>query len=112
MCFAENSKPPGKPFPPEVEHRCGPSRNLRKGLIEEEVPKELRWERICIQCRRPEFNPWIEKTLRRKEWLPTPVFLLGEFHEQKSLVGYSLWGPKESDTTEKLTHKHIHGETD
>ena len=32
-----------------------------------------------------------------------PVFLPGEFHEQKSLVGYSLWGCKESDTTEQLT---------
>ena len=42
--------------------------------------------------------------LRRKDWLPTPVFLLEEFHGQKSLVGYSPWGPKESDTTEKLTH--------
>ena len=28
-------------------------------------------------------------------WLPTPVFLPGEFHGQRSLVGYSPWGPKE-----------------
>ena len=27
----------------------------------------------------------------------------GEFHRQKSLVGYSPWGPKESDTTVQLT---------
>ena len=35
-----------------------------------------------------------------------PVFLPGEFHGQRSLVGYSLWGHKESDTTEatELTH--------
>ena len=33
-------------------------------------------------------------------WQPTPVFLPGEFHGQRSLVGYSLWGRKESDTTE------------
>ena len=31
---------------------------------------------------------------------PTPVFLPGEFHEQKSLAGYSPWGHKESDMTE------------
>ena len=31
---------------------------------------------------------------------PTPVFLLREFHELRSLVGYSPWGRKESDTTE------------
>ena len=37
------------------------------------------------------------------EWLPTPVFLPGESHGQRSLVGYSPWGPKESDTTERLT---------
>ena len=38
------------------------------------------------------------------EWLPTPVFLPGEFHEQRSLVGYiSPWGCKELDTTERLT---------
>ena len=36
----------------------------------------------------------------RREGLPTPVFFPGEFHEQKSLVGYSPWGHRESDTTE------------
>ena len=38
-----------------------------------------------------------------KEWLLTPVFLPGEFHGQKSLAGYSPWGHKESDMTERLT---------
>ena len=32
--------------------------------------------------------------------LPTPVFLLGEFHGQRSLAGYSPWGHKESDMTQ------------
>ena len=36
----------------------------------------------------------------------TPVFLAGEFHGQRSLVGYSPWGRKESDTTDQLTHIH------
>ena len=35
-----------------------------------------------------------------KEWQSTPVFLPGEFHGQRSLVGYSPWGHKDSDTTE------------
>ena len=35
----------------------------------------------------------------RREWQPTPVFLPGEFHGQRSLAGYSPWGCKESDTT-------------
>ena len=39
-----------------------------------------------------------------KEWQPTPGFLPGELHGQESLVGYSSWGPKESDTTEHLNH--------
>ena len=42
----------------------------------------------------------IKKIPWRREWLPTPVFLPGESHGQRSLVGYSPWGHKESDTTE------------
>ena len=38
-------------------------------------------------------DPW------RREWQPTPVFLPREFHGQRSLVGYSPWGHKESDMT-------------
>ena len=38
--------------------------------------------------------PW------RREWQPTPIFLPGESHGQRSLVGYSPWGCKESDMTE------------
>ena len=44
-----------------------------------------------------EEDPW------RREWQPTPAFLPGEFHGQRSLAGYSPWGRKELDTTEKLT---------
>ena len=36
----------------------------------------------------------------RREWQPSPVFLPGECHGQRSLVGQSPWGHKESDTTE------------
>ena len=56
--------------------------------------------KICLQCRRPEFDPWIGKIPWRREWQSTPVFLLGEFHGQRSLVDYSPWGGKESDMTE------------
>ena len=38
---------------------------------------------------RPEFHLWIGKIPWRTEWLPTPLFLPGEFHGQRSLVGYS-----------------------
>ena len=40
---------------------------------------------------------WVGKIPWRRVWQPTPVFLLGESHGQRSLVGYSPWGRKESD---------------
>ena len=44
-----------------------------------------------------------QEDLLEKSWSPTPVFLPGEFHGQRSLAGYSPWGCKELDTTEKLS---------
>ena len=48
----------------------------------------LRWQTVCLQCRGHWFNSWIRKIHRRREWLPTPVFLPGKSHEQKILMGY------------------------
>ena len=56
--------------------------------------------RVCLQCRSPRFDLWVDKIPWRREWLPTPVFLPREFHGQRSLMGYSPWGCKRSDTTE------------
>ena len=58
----------------------------------------------CLQCRRPGADPQVRKILWRRTWQPTPVFLPGKPHEQRSLAGYGPWGCKESDTTERLTH--------
>ena len=44
----------------------------------------------------------------RRKWQPTPVFLPGEFHGQRSLVCYSLWGRKESDMTEGSLNLPMH----
>ena len=44
----------------------------------------------------------ISKRCGEKKWQPTPVFLPGEFHGQRSLEGYSPSGCKELDTTEQL----------
>ena len=52
------------------------------------------------------FDPWVWKIPWRRAWQPTPVFLPGESHRQKSLEGYSLQGQKESDTTEATEHTH------
>ena len=48
--------------------------------------------RICLQCRRPGFNPWVRKIPWRRKWLPAPLFLPEEFHGQRSLVGCNPWG--------------------
>ena len=56
--------------------------------------------KICLQYRRPRFDPWVEKIPWKREWLPTAVFLPGESHGQWSLAGYSPQGHKESDSTQ------------
>ena len=61
--------------------------------------------------KRPRFNPWVGKIPWRRKWQPTVVFLPGKFHGERSLAGYSLWGCKELDTTERLTHTHTHTNT-
>ena len=38
------------------------------------------------------FNPWVRMIPWKREWLPTPVFLPGEFHGQRNLAGYSPMG--------------------
>ena len=45
-------------------------------------------------------DPWVWKSPWRKKWQLTPVFLPGKSHGQRSLVGYSPWGHKDSDMTE------------
>ena len=62
---------------------------------------------LCLQCGRPKLDAWVGKLPWRRKWQPTPVFLPGKFHGWRSLVGYSPWGHKESDTTEQL-HFHFH----
>ena len=101
---------------------------LREGL-----PWWLRWQRICPQCGRPWipwteepgglqstgsqrvghdwmtlltyllFDPWVRKISWRRKCRLTPVFLPGESHGQRNLVGYIPWDCKELDMTERLT---------
>ena len=46
----------------------------------------------CRRCRRHAFDPWVRKIPWRRKWQPTPVFLSGESHGQRSLVGNCPWG--------------------
>ena len=55
------------------------------------------------QCQRPGFDPWVGKIPWRRERQPTPVFFPGESHGLRSLAGYSPWGHKKSDTTERFS---------
>ena len=50
------------------------------------------------------FDPWVGKIPWRRAWQPTPVFLPGESHGQRNLVGYSPWSCKELDMTEATQH--------
>ena len=58
------------------------------------------------------FDPWVRKIPLSRKWQPTPVFLPGKSHRQRNLVGYSPWGRKESDTTERIWTHFVLGATD
>ena len=73
------------------------------GLVwanESRLPWWLRWLRICLNCRRHEFDPWVGKIHWRRKWLPIPVFLPG-IRWTNEPCGLHSRGPKESDTTER-----------
>ena len=57
----------------------------------------------CGKWSRWEFGPCVGKIPCRRKWQPSPVFLPGESHRQRCLAGYSPWGHKESDMTERLS---------
>ena len=66
---------------------------------------EGRWlsgkESACQRSRHG-FDPWVRKIPWRKKWQPTPGFLPGESHGQRSLTGYSPRGHKELDMTKQM----------
>ena len=66
------------------------------------LPWWLRRLSVCLQYGRPGFDPWVGKIPWRRKWQSTPALLPGKSHGQRSLVGYSPWGCKELDTTERL----------
>jgi len=67
--------------------------------MKETLPRWLSDEEFASQCKRHQFDSGVGNITWGREWQPTPVFLSGEFHGQRSLAGYSPWGHKESDTT-------------
>ena len=56
------------------------------------------------------FDPWVGNIPWRREWLPTPVFLSGKFHGQRTLVGHSPWGCKESNMSEYVLYVNLNSQ--
>ena len=54
------------------------------------------------------FDPWVGKIPWRRECQPTPAFLPGKSHGQRSPSGYSPWGLRELDTTEHTAMHDTH----
>ena len=95
---------------PEMGKVCGPNSPFSVrlfGLFDHFIKKkkkESTWE--CRRHRRCGFYPWVGMIPWRRKWQPTPVFLPGKFHGQRSLAGYSPRGHKELDDWTH-TSKHI-----
>jgi len=73
------------------------------------VVKKKKKKKPACQCRKHKrhgFNSWVREIAWSRKCQPTPVFLPGKFHGQKSLVGYKPWGHKELGTTELLSYTH------
>ena len=73
------------------------------------IPRWLSGKESACQCRRRWFDSWVGKNPWRRKWQPTPIFLPGKFHGQRSLAGYLPWDRKESNMTQRLTlHKMLY----
>ena len=67
------------------------------------LPRWFNSKESACQCRRRRrcrCDPWVRKIPWRTAWQPTPIFLPGKSHGQRSLAGFSPWGRKESDMIE------------
>jgi len=71
------------------------------------IPAEASSKEPACQCRRHKrctFNPWVGMIPWRRAWQPTPGFLPGRSHEQRSLVSYGPQDLRELDMTERLNN--------
>ena len=59
--------------------------------------KHVGWGTHNYPMAKTRFDPWVGKISWRRKWQSTPILLPGKSHGQRSLVGYSPWGHKESD---------------
>ena len=87
--------------PPGIVWSHSTRRELALGLNWFGASLGLRWWRICLPCRSPGFDPWVQKIPWRREWLLTPMFLWIPWTEE--LGRLSPWSHEELDTTQQLT---------
>ena len=69
--------------------------------------KKCNMGRICLQCGRPAFNPWVGKVPWRRAWQPLQYSYLENLDGKRSLAIYSPWGCKELDMTERISTAQI-----
>ena len=97
----------------DVRLFCKPARTLSPVTWQVGLPRWNSGRESARQRRRQQFDPWVGQIPWRRNWQPTPVFLPGESHGQRSLVGCSSCGPQKSDIAQRLnacvrTHTHTH----
>ena len=110
LAWQENSLLPSYQFFPKYifEFSASTVMNLNRILpwneqIVQSNKRESMWKLPrCLSGKESSctFDPWVRKIPWRRKWQPTPVFLPGESHGQRSLVGYSPLGCKELGVTE------------
>ena len=81
---------------PQADLKCGPASRTPMAQQVKNPPAMQETQEVKVL-------PWVGKIPWRTEWQPTPVFLPGASHGRRNLVGYSSWGCKELDTTERLS---------
>ena len=83
------------PYEWEFFQRLEQCYNHSQGFPGGSVIKNLPTDAGDRRYKRHEFEPWVGKILWRRKWQPTPVFLPGKSHGQRSLAGKSPWGHKD-----------------
>ena len=83
---------------------CPPSRTAIHSQIKALLSTSKESVCQCRRCKSRTFNSWVGKIPWSRKSPPDPIFLPGKSHGQRSLVGYSPWGGKESDLVTKHTH--------
>ena len=84
------------------------STHARTTLDMNKLPRWLSGKETACQCnrrRRFRFDPWVGKILWSRKWQPTPVFLPGKFHGQRSLEGYSPGAAKSRTELSRAWHE-------